>query len=79
LLTLQIFLERQSDDSKLLYYNIDQLILIQVIMIKIIKLNNKQIKRKRKATKFKSLLKNNRNNRKKIQLKKLIKNHKFPQ
>lgn len=79
MLTLQIFLERQSDDSKLLYYNIDQLILIQVIMIKIIKLNNKQIKRKRKATKFKSLLKNNRNNRKKIQLKKLIKNHKFPQ
>lgn len=44
-------------------------------MIEIMKLNNKQIRKKRKATK--NLLKNNRNNREKIQLKKLIKNNKF--
>ena len=46
-------------------------------MIEIMKLNNKQKRRKRKATKYKNVLKNNKNNREKIQLKKLIKNNKF--
>jgi hypothetical protein len=55
------------------------LTLIQVTMIEIMKLNNKQKRRKRKATKYKNVLKNNRNNREKIQLKKLIKNNKFHQ
>lgn len=48
-------------------------------MIEIMKLNNKQKRRKRKATKYKNVLKNNKNNREKIQLKKLIKNNKFHQ
>jgi hypothetical protein len=55
------------------------LTLIQVTMIEIMKLNNKQKRRKRKATKYKNVLKNNKNNREKIQLKKLIKNNKFHQ
>lgn len=48
-------------------------------MIEIMKLNNKQKRRKRKVTKYKNVLKNNKNNREKIQLKKLIKNNKFHQ
>lgn len=53
--------------------------LIQVTTIEIMKLNNKQKRRKRKAIKSKNLLKNNTNNQEKIQLKKLIKNNKFHQ